>query len=523
MKVSQQKPENTSHQGESRPLSGSQRNILCLLILLLAAGIMVLILSGCSRSIKSPAAPNTEMPSETSKNSAEKPQEPESSTPLPDLSGNWIGSLTVGSQNLKLHLRLELTPVGYQGALVVPQQSSQEIPISSVSLEQDKLVVSFDSIHAEFEVPNPGSDSLSGSWKQSGATFPLIMNRSEEGDTMEIHRIQDPQPPYPYLIEEVTFTQQQEQFTLAGTVTRPNDTNTHPAVVLISGSGSQNRNEEIFGHKPFLVLADALTRKGFVVLRFDDRGVGGSQGSPAQASVQDLGMDALSARDWLVKQPYTDPLSIGFIGHSEGGAIAPYLASEYPGTAFIVTLAGTGVPGTKVLLSQTRALLEAQNYPEAMIQTSQKANTTIYDLILSDRSREEKEKAIEKALLQAGVTKADAQAQLSVLLSPWYLSFLTYNPADYITKLSIPVFSLQGTKDLQVLPDLNLSAIKQALDNNPGKHPLSQTKAYEGLNHLFQPAETGLVQEYGTIEITIAPEVLEDITDWLLKVTAVSP
>ena len=331
------------------------------------------------------------------------------------------------------------------------------------------------------------------------------------------NRPQEPKKPNPYREEEVTFENKEEPgLKLAGTLTFPGSGGPFPAVLLISGSGAQNRNEEIMGHKPFLVLADHLTRRGIAVLRVDDRGVGGSSDGPPDATSLDFAGDVLAGVTYLKSRKEIDPQRIGLIGHSEGGIIAPIVASKSSDVAFIVLMAGTGVNGREVLFEQGRLLAQAAGASEEQIAANRKIQTTIFDVLNATPDSETAEKQIREALSGASPSVRDIVlgAQLKMVLSQWFRHFLNYDPRLTLEKVRCPVLALIGEKDLQVSPSQNLPEIEKALTAAGNK----DFKAVElpGLNHLFQTCKTGAVAEYGQIEETIAPAALELISGWIL-------
>ena len=339
-----------------------------------------------------------------------------------------------------------------------------------------------------------------------------------------ILRPQEPKPPFPYRTEEVTFTNSAERFDLAGTLTLPEGQGPFPAVVLITGSGPQDRDETLMGHKPFLVLADHLTRNGIAVLRYDDRGVGKSRGNMMNATSMSLSYDAEAAVKYLLTRPEINKKMIGLAGHSEGGLIAPMVASRNSTVAFIVSLAGPGVSGNDIILRQTRDIQAASGLPEKDIDETIRTNGKLFEMVMAEADQRKMAKnAMEwynKELDAKGVTPDErktmmaqfTQALVSVN-SPWFRYFLAANPADYWSKVKVPVLALNGEKDLQVSAEVNLPVIKAALKK--AKNKRVTVKSMPGLNHLFQHCTTGSPAEYASIEETFSPEALQIITDWI--------
>ncbi|MDR0421065.1 MAG: lysophospholipase [Prevotellaceae bacterium] len=332
--------------------------------------------------------------------------------------------------------------------------------------------------------------------------------------------------PETYYSEDVIFTNEKENFKLAGTLTMPSREGTFAAVVLISGSGSQNRNEEIYGHKPFLVLADHLTRSGIAVLRFDDRGFGESEGYNPNVTTENFADDVEAAVNYLLSRNEIDKTKIGLIGHSEGGIIAPMLAAKSDDIAFIIMLAGSGIQGKDLLLMQTSLLAKASGIPDSTAKQSSLLNSQLYDLVCTvDDSKQREEKATEyisqylsniAPALKGNQTDEEISSKIiREINNPWIVYFLRYNPAIALEKVQCPVLAINGSKDLQVPSKVNLDAIKTALEKGGNKD--FTVKEFEGLNHLFQECNTGSPMEYATIKQTFAPDVMNEISEWILN------
>ena len=429
-----------------------------------------------------------------------------------DLSGYWEGSLAVSPTHA--------LPIGFsiisddEALLQIPSQGLRDFRVTSIDVEHTLLTIGIEPLQASYTgTYDVGTNQIVGTFTQMGQSLPLVLSL---GVLQEKRRAQDPVQPYPYISEDITFTQSPEGFLLAGTITRPHGDGPFPSVVLISGSGSQNRDEELMGHRPFLVLADELTRSGIVVLRYDDRGFAESGGDASAATSMDFADDAESAVDHLKTLPYVDVGNIGIIGHSEGAIIGSIVAQRDTDVAFLVLMAGSGVDGVAVLEDQTAAILRAQQTPEPVIAQAVSANLAIYATVLDEsRSLEVRKESVLQRLLALGLPPEQAAAQISALFSPWYMQFLTLDPADYLQELDIPVMILNGTKDTQVSAALHVPSIERAL--SAGGNNRYTTKVYEGLNHLFQPAMTGAPDEYGSIETTLDPKVLKDIASWIVR------
>ncbi|HLL24406.1 MAG TPA: alpha/beta fold hydrolase [Kofleriaceae bacterium] len=334
-------------------------------------------------------------------------------------------------------------------------------------------------------------------------------------------RPQHPKPPFDYDAREVSYDNARDKTHLAGTLTVPKGAGPFAAVLLVTGSGTQDRDETIFGHKPFLVIADHLTRHGIAVLRVDDPGAGGSTGDLAGATIESHARDAEAGIAFLKTQKEIDPTRIGVIGHSEGGLIAAIVASQSKDVAFVVSLAGPGVPGSTINLMQVESSLRSRkNLPEPAINEILTAQKKIVSLVMEGAEDRVLQAALDDALVvqqkHTGESGGRAGAgALKVLTSPWFKSFLKLDPQGYWRNVKVPVLALNGSLDMQVAADVNLREIQAAL--RKGKNKNVQIEKLAGLNHLFQPAKTGLVDEYGTISTTFDPKALDLMTSWLEK------
>ena len=462
--------------------------------------------------------PKREMPNQT----------PTKGIPGRGLVGTWQGSLTVRQvMELRLVLHVNRAADGsLAGTMDSIDQGATSIPISAISEARGSVRIEIRKIGGEFtgKISDDGSE-IAGDWKQGGQTLPLTWKRlAQAPDTA---RPQDPKKPYPYDEHEVTIENQQAGLTLAGTLTIPRGAGPHPAAILLSGSGPQDRNEAIMGHRPFLVLADHLTRQGIAVLRFDDRGVGQSTGQFSQATHEDFVEDALAALAFLRRRPEVDARRIGFIGHSEGGITAPIAALRAPDVAFLVLLAGVGVPTDQLLERQSTDILRQLGTTQEIIDRSTRQQQEVFGLIKEGRSDEEVRARVrtiaaeqikeltEEQQRALGITEATIEGQTKTVLSPWFKKLLVYDPRPTLKQVRCPVLAINGDKDIQVAAGDNLRAIREALA--AGGNTRVVTRELPGLNHLFQPCQTGAVAEYGQIEVTFAPEALTTSSDWLLE------
>jgi len=433
--------------------------------------------------------------------------------------GVWQGALE--ANGMRLRLQLHVSHDDHQqllAALDSPDQGLSGLPAIKVSLRDAAF---------HFEIPvvdgvydgnlDAAKSAISGNLKQGGVVRPLDFKRSDQ--ILELRRPQTPTKPYPYRAEEVVFPNAKASISLAGTLTLPQRSDPLPAAILLGGSGPNDRDETFAGHHPFLILADHLTHKGIAVLRFDKRGIGKSTGNFANAATEDFASDAEAALVYLKTRKEIDPKRIGFIGHSEGGIIAPIVAANSGGVAWIVLLAAPGLKGEDLLLLQSERMLRAAGVDDDQITGSLALNKQSYALI-----RHEKDPAaleaklnnlIQTSSMGASLPPNALQAQVRVLVSPWFRSYLDYDPLPALEKVTCPVLALNGGKDLQVPAKENLPKIQKALQDGGNKD--FQVIELPGLNHLFQHAPSGSPTEYGGIEETMAPEALSAISEWVLK------
>jgi hypothetical protein len=443
-----------------------------------------------------------------------------------NITGDWNGSLKVQGIQLRLVFHITKTDAGFSGTMDSPDQGAFGIPVSSVSFVNPSFKVEMTNLKAEYQGTLDTGDSIVGTFKQAGMSFPMNLTRKAIMKE-KVNRPQEPSAPYPYVSEDVTFENKKEQIVLAGTLTLPAKEGVFPAVVLITGSGPQNRNEELMGHKPFLVLADHLTRNGIAVLRFDDRGTFQSKGNFKTATSADFATDVEAAVAYLMTRKEINKKKIGLMGHSEGGIIAPMVAARSKDVAFIVLLAGTGIPGDQLLLLQQELIGKASGASDEDLQKSKTINKGAFELVTKSVNTETLKTELTSYLKQvmknlpdsgkqAGMsTDETVNAQVTQLISPWMQYFIKLNPAVALEKVKCPVLAINGDKDLQVPSKINLEAIKKALEK--GGNRKVTTKELPNLNHLFQECKTGLPSEYAKIEQTFSPIALDELTKWIVQ------
>lgn len=414
--------------------------------------------------------------------------------------GDWNGKLAVGAQKLTIVFHIQ----GTTCTMDSPDQGAKGIPAKLDRQTQDSLFISIPSLTGSYVGKKEGT-GITGKLTQRGMSFPLNLTPGFE----EKKRPQTPKGPFNYDTKEVSFTNPVDDTTLVGTLTTPKsyDAKT-PVALLISGSGLQNRDEEIFEHKPFAVIANYLANQGIASLRYDDRSVGKSTGSAVAATTQDFKQDALAGVNFLRTQGFK---KVGVIGHSEGGTIA-YLLAGTKKVDFIVTLAGPTVSGKAIMVEQNRLILPTQGIPEQVANDYVKVLEKAFELRIQKAEIPEKSKKVSELEKECGVNlPLGLTMNLAKVLEPqiWTDYFLALDPTKEVKAMKCPALLLNGDKDLQVPATLNFQNLP------PFKNKKSQVKVYPGLNHLFQHCTTGAVAEYGEIEETISPEVLEDIATFI--------
>ena len=448
----------------------------------------------------------------------------------PNVEGNWLGTLDVSGVKLRLVLKVKKSASGYAAKFDSPDQGATDLPIDSIVLDSNKLTFTAAKFGISYEgTLNQAGDEISGTFKQGANEIPITFKRVAE--LPKLNRPQDPKKPYPYDEQEVSYRNEKDNIKISGTLTLPRGGGPYPAVLLITGSGAQDRNETIAGHRPFLVLADHLTRNGIAVLRVDDRGIGGTDLGSLSATSENYAEDVLAGVNFLKQRKEIDPKMIGLIGHSEGGMIAPMAAARSNDVAFIVLLAGPGQRGEDVIYTQTQLIHKAQGTPPEtlahIVALSQKINAIVK--AETDAARIE-QKINEEIAAYVGTLNdvqkkqfepagAAIKAVIPMYKSAWYRYFITYDPRPVLKNVKVPVLALNGEHDLQVAWKENLDLIAASLKENKDV----TIKSFPNLNHLFQTSETGLLSEYNKIEETMSPEVLKTMSDWILHRTTQKP
>jgi hypothetical protein len=447
------------------------------------------------------------------------------------LVGSWRGGLEVGGgASLTIVFNISQDAGGaFTGTMDSPDQGAVGIPLTSVSIEGSSVIFSIQAVQGTYTgTLSDEGDQISGTWSQGPASLPLSLVKGDALPPPE--RPQEPKPPYPYSSEEVTFRNTEAGIDLAGTLTIPDGLGPFSGAVLVSGSGPQDRDESLMGHKPFWVLADHLSREGIAVLRFDDRGVGSSGGEFGTATSEDFTTDALAGVEYLEDQDRIATNRVGIVGHSEGGLIAPLAATRSERVAYIVMLAGPGIPGIDILVAQGQLINRAAGAPEAAVEMNTRLQSMLADIAKEEPDPEKAGPLMrsamreEIALLPQAIMELIPESQINDVAinttvnqfnSPWFRFFLHYDPRPVLKQVSVPVLAIFGEKDLQVPHDLNVPEIEAAFER--GNNEAATVRVLPGLNHLFQQAESGAPSEYQQIEETFNQSALELVSSWILK------
>jgi alpha/beta superfamily hydrolase len=439
------------------------------------------------------------------------------------LPGSWLGKLSNNGIDLRLVFNLKLNDKdSLTATLYSPDQRAKNIPMGKVISDYKKLTIKAPALLGEYSGTITSDTTIDGTWTQHGANFTVNLKKLKTA--FSVNRPQEPKPPFPYTSEDVTFTNDKFNIKLAGTLTIPAGKGPFKTVIMITGSGAQNRNEELMGHKPFLVIADYLSRNGIAVLRYDDRGVGASQGNYSESTSADLATDAESALNFLKNYPKINPKEIGFIGHSEGGLIAPIVASSNSDVGFIISLAGPGVTGEQIIIRQSQEIGRLSGEKEKDIKESTETRKKLYTVLRKEKDNKKAEIKIlaiyKEILLKKKTSEDDTEKAVNYLkLSfgantyTWFRYFIMTDPATFWKKVKCPVLALNGEKDVQVAANENLPEIEKALKSSGNK--TVKIVKLPHLNHLFQHCKTGLPSEYSSIEETFSPEALRIISEWI--------
>ncbi|NGX37154.1 MAG: Esterase EstD [Chlamydiae bacterium] len=451
--------------------------------------------------------------------------------------GDWSGELDIGPMKLTLVLHAMEDQAGNLIAKIdCLEQNMLGVPVNAISFQNSSLKFEMSSLKADFEgIFKKGQNEISGKFNQAGLSLPLTFRPGTQV-AEPLKRPQEPIQPFPYKEEEVAYQNPlAEGVTLSGTLTLPKGSGPFPVVLLIAGSGALNRNEEVCGHKIFLVLADHLTRQGIGVLRVDKRGVGKSTGNYEIATSEDFAKDVIAGIEYLKTRKEVNPDQIGLIGHSEGGLVAPMAATKTKDVAFIVLMAGLGVNGEEILLTQGSLIQKADNVPEEHVLLEHELRSDLFKVIKEESNLKIAEKRLREVYAkhlaslpqsqrkEAGensyekIIEETLESSIKRVNTPWFRFFLTFEPSNALQQIKAPLLALNGELDLQVQPAQNLPVISKALEE-AGNQDYTIAELPR-LNHLFQTCETGALTEYAKIEETISPKALNLISDWILQRT----
>lgn len=439
------------------------------------------------------------------------------------LDGDWKATINRNGVDLRLILHILTTDTGTSALIDSPDTMANNISVSDLTKDGDQVGYKIAIIDGVFKGTLTGPNTLVGTWDVEGEeTLTITYTRTDE--VIKRNRPQIPTEPYGYQVEEITYKNTRaDDVTLSGTLTYPDGEGPFPAAILISGSGPQDRDETVFGHQPFLVLADHLTKQGIAVLRYDDRGVGESTGDYSSANSADFATDANAAFEYLLTRSDIDHDSIGFIGHSEGGLIAPLAitdpklgANADQPIAYMVMLAGPGTSAMQISSSQRRLIAQSQGVTEEDLNKSDAINKAIVHAAANATSSQDAKDKIRAVLTPdameiLGINELQAQNVIAQNSSPWIRYFLGYDPADYLPQIEIPILALNGELDLQVPAPENLAGLRTLLKDNPDTTIIE----LESLNHMFQHAKTGAMGEYNDIEETFSPQAMKMISEWI--------
>ncbi len=435
--------------------------------------------------------------------------------------GSWKGNLHFNGTAIPVIFHIHSENSILKGTMDSPQQGAVGLQIDSVGSTKDSLTIVYKTANMIYRGRYTNiTDSVYGTLYQNGMSLPLVLGFSNDGGTSnQLNRPQTPSYNVDYNIEEVEIPNKNAHINLAGTLTLPLKKTKPACIVLVSGSGPQNRDGEIFGHKPFWVLADFLTKNGYAVLRYDDRGTAKSKGNYETATIDDFASDAYASIEYLKTR--NDIGKIGIAGHSEGGGIIQQVAATYPkDVAFVVMLAGAGVRGDSLMLLQKKAIESKLNVSQKEVQQGLQTFRNAYNIILDNPQWSHGMPIVKQyffeRLQELNPEKNDRnivaiQQAITNTITPEIYSIIRFNPAQYLPAVVCPILALNGSKDVQVLPQENLNAIRTLTSGNKRV----TIKELPGLNHLFQEADSGMPNEYGKITQTFSPVAMNYILEWL--------
>ncbi len=436
-----------------------------------------------------------------------------------NIDGFWNGYATLMGQDLRIVVQVEETPDGLSAVMKSPDQGSGDLPVTAISLTGSQFSYSVESVGLTYEgVFDDGNQVITGNLNQNGRLYPLTLVR-EVLEKKEIARPKNPSEPFNYTSEEISFKTLDGKYTLSGTLTIPAE-NITAVVVMVSGSGPQNRDSEILDHKPFWVWADHFAEKGIACLRYDERGVAASEGNFDMATSNDFAKDARAALNFLEKQSRFEAAAIGLVGHSEGGLVASLVGTMEEPVDFLVSLAGMGKDGRTLLEKQNFDIYVSSGLSAEMARYETNKTMALIDLVIATPDSAEAYQAIRQQV--ASWPEAETNSSVdkttmafnSSLNCVWMRNLLVLDPAPYWEKTTCPVLAINGNNDLQVDANANIRAIQFALRR--GGNTNGTFKIFPNMNHLFQETEDGSIDLYGKLEQTVSPQVLEYVSDWIV-------
>ncbi|OHX67982.1 alpha/beta hydrolase family protein [Flammeovirga pacifica] len=434
-----------------------------------------------------------------------------------NLAGPWKGTLNLPNGKLDIIFKISAKDNDLKGIMDIPAQGVKGLPIHEIKYHSPFLHIKLPNLGIEYVGNVIDDDHIEGTFKQGGQSFTMNLEKNLDEET-PMSKPQEPKPPFPYVNKAIEFYNKDAGILLSGTFSRPTDLKRYPTVILISGSGPSDRDQNILGHKPFLVLADHLTRNGIAVLRFDERGVGSSQGDFKSATTLDFKNDVEAAISFLKLRTDVDPTKIGLIGHSEGGVIAQMIAAENKDIAFSILMASPALLGKDILLHQKQQMEIISGVPDEAVARNQLIFEEAYDMIINnEQPLDERLREYFKHQYHNNISNQQLNAIVTGMSNPWFVGFVKLNPAIYLQSIKTPLYALNGSKDVQVLADENLKMINDELTKNG--NPNFKVEKLEGLNHLFQECESGLPAEYGVLNQTLSPVFLEKVSDWIEDIT----
>lgn len=425
--------------------------------------------------------------------------------------GSWQGALEFSGSKLPLIFHLKGTPDDIVATMDSPSQHAKSIPMTAATFINNQLSIRAEPLNLFF-AGKLKEQQITGKFMQNGLSFDLTLTPLDDSKITAVNRPQTPKPPFDYITEEISFINPKDGNLLAGTLALPKDSQAKTLVILINGSGQQNRNSEFFDHQPFFVIADDFAKKGIATLRLDDRGIGESTSGNIDDTTENFAGDIDAAVEFLNSNGYKN---IGLLGHSEGGIIAPMVAVKNSNVKYIISLAGPGVAISELMYQQNKDILALTDFPKNFIEKDLKTKKQLFDYLANYKGKDIKNDFNQFLNTKIESISEEEKQAYAHLTTPWMMTFMKYNPADNWSKITIPVLALNGSLDTQVASKPNLKAIKKALAQAKNQH--YRTEELPNLNHLFQTATTGNPNEYGEISETFSPKALNMITDWILE------